>query len=109
MSNTQLEADWKYYSKHVDVWRDRYLSKRNSEINAVLSDPEKTPTEQFWDALDLMQSERNLLESCLGEHSRSKMELSLLLMFRHGLIMESDLACFSDEMRNRILDIRNRK
>ena len=108
MNNSQIEADWKYYSKHVDIWRGRYLSKKNSEINAVLTDSDKTPTEQFWDAMELMQSEGKFLESCLGVHSRSKMELSLLLMFRHGLIVESDLASFSDELRSRILEVRNR-
>ena len=103
-----LETDWKSFSKHVPNWRERYLSRKNKEIVAMLENNKKTPTEQFWDTKQFMKDEAKILTSCLDRHSRSNMTLSLQLMFRYGLIEEQDLAEFSEELREIILSINNK-
>jgi hypothetical protein len=50
-----------------------------------------------------MEKEARILVECLDGHSRSKMEWSLLLMYRHGLIKDADLEEFSEPLRGRIL------
>ncbi len=104
----QLESDWKIFTKNVPLWRERYLVRKNRDIAAVLSDTEKTPNEQFWDAMKLMEDESKILRNCLDGHSRSKMEMSLLLMFRHGLIDQTDAAQFSKELSKYILASKSR-
>ncbi len=105
MIDKPLESDWKCFSKHVPEWRERYLSRKNRELVAVLEDSKRTPTEQFWDTKQLMKEQAKILTDCLDGHSRSKMILSLQLMFRYGLIGEPDLAMFSEELRERIISI----
>ena len=108
MTQRPLESDWKIFSKNVPVWRERYLARKNSEISELLSDPNKTPTEQFWEALELMKDESKILRNCFDGHSRSKMEMSLLLMLKHGLIDEDDVSKFGKELSDYLLAFRNR-
>ena len=54
MIGKPLESDWKCYTKHVPEWRERYLSRKNRELVAILSDSDKSPTERFWDANQLI-------------------------------------------------------
>lgn len=106
MNDKPLESDWKIFSKHVPQWRERYLAEINKNICTVLSDEKKTPTEQFWEAKELMKDEAKILVTCLDGHSRSKMILSLQLMFRYNLIGETDLAMFSKELEEKVLRIK---
>ena len=98
-----LESDWKIYSKNVPEWRERYLTQKNGEIIAILSDREKTHTDRFWDAKRVMEDESRILRDCLDPHSRSNMVLSLCLMIRYKMVEESDLVNFSEELRERLL------
>jgi len=107
MTEDSLESDWQIYKKRVPEWRERYLAQKNEEIVAALSNIDKTPTEQFWDAKHVIEGEAKILTDCLDPHSRSNMFLSLLLMIRYELIEESDLNEFSEELREQILSTRN--
>jgi len=93
------ESDWKLYSSLVPQWRERYLQIKNEAFAAHLSDPAKTPTDQFWDVLEEMKAEAKVLNSCLGHHSRSRMFLSMAQMLRHDLIFKEDLTEFSEELQ----------
>jgi len=103
MREKPLESDWKTFRKRVPQWRERYLSRKNQEIITVLTDEQRTPTEQFWDAKAKMKEESKILETCLDGHSRSKMSGYLSLMYRYGFIGDADLDEFSGELRARIL------
>ncbi len=98
-----LESDWKIFRKRVPEWRERYLEEQNQRIAALLVDGKKTPTERFWDTEEEMKSVARILINCLDGHSRSKMEMHLLLMYRHQMIGEEDLEDFSGELKDRIL------
>jgi len=76
---------------------------KNKDIIGVLTDKNKTPTEQFWDAKEKMEKEARILVDCLDGHSRSKMHWYLFLMHRHGLIQDTDLEEFSEELREQLL------
>ncbi len=96
------ESDWKIFRKRVPEWRERYLQTKNKEIIGILSDKNKTPTEQFWDTKKKMDEEARILVDCLDGHSRSKMDWYLLLMYRYGLINNDDLKEFSKELRENL-------
>jgi hypothetical protein len=100
-----LESDWKTFRKRVPEWRERYLQGKNAEIISILKDASKTPSERFWDAKEKMKKEAKILVDCLDGHSRSKMRWSLLLMYGHGLIQDSDLGEFSESLKEQILTI----
>ena len=108
MIDKPLESDWKVFRKYVPEWRERYLKQKNVEISAVLDDSGKTPTDQFWDAKQMMKDEAKILVSCLDGHSRSNMIMSLLLMFRYGLVKEPDLDLFSEELKGHVLNFGNK-
>lgn len=94
-----LESDWKIYSKLIPVWRDRYLQSRNEELLALLSEKARSPTEKFWEAKKQIDGEAKILDECLGYFSRSKMEMSILMMIRHGMIQDEELEQFSESLR----------
>jgi hypothetical protein len=52
-----------------------------------------------------MLLQAKILVTCLDGHSRSKMSWYLLLMYQYGLIEDSDLEAFSDELREWILAV----
>ena len=103
MERKPKESDWKIFRKRVPEWRERYLGMKNKDIIGVLTDKNKTPTEQFWDAKEKMEKEARILVDCLDGHSRSKMHWYLYLMHRHGLIQDADLEEFSEELREQLL------
>jgi len=103
MPDKPLESDWKTFRRRVPQWRERYLDRTNEEIAARLTDETKTPTERFWEAKDAVDEEAKILVDCLDGHSRSNMKLHLLLMYRHGLVMDADLNAFSDALREWVL------
>jgi len=103
MERKPKESDWKTFRNRVPEWRERYLRRKNKEIIGILTEENKTPTEQFWEAKERMEKETTVLVDCLDGHSRSKMHLYLFLMHRHGLIEDSDLEEFSGELREEIL------
>jgi len=105
MYDKPRERDWKVYSKSVAVWRDRYLEAKTKEIAAGLADSTHNPTERFWQAQERIAQEAQILVDCLDDHARSKMRLHLMLMLRHGMIRETDLADFTQELRDDVLAV----
>jgi hypothetical protein len=103
MDRRPLESDWKTFAKRIPEWRERYLLKKNKEIIGILTDETKTPTVRFWDAKKKMKEEAKVLIDCLDGHSRSKMQWYLLLILHHGLLQDSDLKEFNEELREQIL------
>lgn len=94
-----MESDWKFFRKHLLEWRERYLRKVNPQIVAILTDENRTPTSQFWDAKERMDEQAQILHACLDGYSRSELEMFVLKMYRHGMVDDDDLAQFSDEFR----------
>ncbi|MCB1100069.1 MAG: hypothetical protein KDN22_31180 [Verrucomicrobiae bacterium] len=79
------ESDLKLYRKRAPQWRERYLQKRDEAFATHLNDPEKVPSERFWEVLEEMSAEAKILRS-LGRHARSNMVFSMVQM----LVEEGD-------------------
>ena len=103
MYSQPLESDWKVYRKRVAEWRDRYLSRKNVEILAILTDEARMPTAQFWDTYEKMEKEARLLDDSLGRFARSQMMTNLMVMYQRGIVEDADLEEFSEELREQIM------
>lgn len=102
MNQSPKESDWKQFSRMTADLRERYLKEKNRELAGILTDPAKTPTEQFWCAFEKMSEERKILRDCLDHHSRSRMFMSMACMRRYGMIGEEDLKLFSTALQGEL-------
>jgi len=100
------ESDWKQFSKMVPDLRERYLEENIPFIQEILNDKTRTPTKRFWDTFKKMEKTGKILEDCLDGHSRSKMEMYMILMRRHGLLKVEDLEQFSEELQERMQQLK---
>ena len=105
LKGKKMERDWKTFKNMIPHLRERYLKSKNYEIIKILQDENKNQTERFWSARDKFESERKILVDCLDGYSRSRMLLHLALMYRYKMLKEDDLNEFSEELRNKIMNI----
>lgn len=94
------KADWKLYNDSLIGWRDRYVERINRMLIITLADVGAEVIERFWNAHDQISTESRLLRQCFDGSSRSTMIFHLLSMQAAGIIDESDLEGFSEEVRN---------
>jgi hypothetical protein len=97
-----MESDWRKFRDMVPLLRERYLAARNRRLSALLTDPTKTETERFWDAVEVMEREARVLRQCLDGHSRSKMGLYILTMIRAGMLTREDMPGFSEDLQKKV-------
>ena len=109
MNGKPKESDWKQFRDMVEFLRERYLKETNQRLNEILTDGDRTATDQFWDTFEEMKKEKKILQDCLDQHSRSQMYLSMLLMLRHGMLKEADLKGFSEELQEQLTTHLNMK
>jgi hypothetical protein len=102
MTDKPKESDWKHFRKIVPDLREKYLKERNKDLLKLLTDPEKTPTEQFWNTEEKINEEKRILVDCLDGHRRSRMFEYMALMCRYGMLKEEDLKAFSKELQERM-------
>jgi hypothetical protein len=98
------ESDWKRFRAIVPELRERYLKKKNRDILLVLTDPDKTPTEQFWAAEEKIREEEKIFRECFESPSRSRMRLLMGVMYAYNILDDKDLESFSDELRESFRD-----
>lgn len=99
MNDKPKESDWKQFRGMVEFLKERYLKETNQRLNEILTDVNRTPTNQFWDTFEEMKKVKTVLEDCLDGHSRSRMFLSMTLMLRYGMLKKADLKVFSEELQ----------
>ena len=102
MNGKPKESDWKQFRSMVEFLRERYLKEKNQQLTQIITDTERTPTNQFWDTFEEMKKEKKILEECLDGHSRSRMYMSMLLMLRYGMLKEEDLNGFSEGLQEQL-------
>ena len=93
------ESDWKRFRSLIPMVRERYLAEQNALILNILTDPNRSETERFWDAFNRGKEVREILTACLDGHSKSKMVLYMRLMRRANMIRQDDLVSFSEELQ----------
>lgn len=107
MINKPKESDWKKYSAMVEIWRERLLKESNEKIISILTNPKKSHTDKFWDGIDEAMKQKKRLLECFGRHARSQMFLSIFALYQEGIIQESELEEFSQELQANIIKFEN--
>ena len=103
MQDKPKETDWRGFRDISPELRERYLRARNVELASILGDDRLSPTERFWAIEEQTREIAKVLRECFDGHSRSKMELFIMVMLTHGVMTEDDLSRFSEEVRERAL------
>ena len=103
------ESDWIIFSNLVPDLRERRLQRTNQAIASLLSAPDRSGTERFWNAAERIKTEEMLLHDCLDNLNRSHFCDSILLMLRNGMMTEADLQMFSPELRATMLSLNQLK
>jgi len=106
---SNIETDWQLFKRHIPKWREHYLAIKNKEIVSILTDENKTPTEQFWNAKDKIFKISKILCDCFDDLSRSEMIYKLLYMYNYGVISKDNLVEFSDELKEKLYTMLNIK
>ncbi len=101
MHDNIREKDWKIFRNMAPELRERYLIARNEELAAILSDDQQTQTGRFWEVEERTRKIAKVLRECLDGHTRSKMELFMMIMIGHGMMTKDDLEKFSEELQDR--------
>jgi hypothetical protein len=99
------ESDWKKFRNSLDKWRERYLQRKNREIQEILQDEKLSATEKFWKIYDFQKTESRKLRDCLDGTSRSNMTLHMALMQKYEMIFEEDIEEFSVELQELLKNI----
>jgi hypothetical protein len=97
-----METDWRKFREMVPKLRERYLADRNARFMALLTNPKKTETEHFWEAMEEMEREAKVLRRCLDGHSRSSMQQYMEFMIYAGMLNKEDMGNFSEELQKQI-------
>ncbi len=109
MPQNQTEADWKRFSKNLELLRNEYLVKQNKILVAILMDPMRDPTACFWDSVKKQEDIQKNLRACLDEFSRSNLTEKVLLTVQCDMMSQEFLSGFSkgfQELVRRRLDFR---
>jgi len=93
------KSDWIKFRDSLDQWRERYLKRKNNEIQAILEDQKLSETEKFWNIVDFQKKESKILRNCLDGYSKSRMTLHIALMKKHEMIFQKDIQEFSEELQ----------
>jgi hypothetical protein len=99
------ESDWKRFRNSLDKWRERYLQRKNGEIQAILQNQNSSETEKFWKIFDFQKRESKKLRDCLDGNSRFNMILDIALMKKYEMIFEEDIEGFSTELQEFLRNI----
>ena len=92
-----IESDWKYFRKHLESWRERYLSQVNKALENIISDETLSETEKFWKLKETCDKKAVALRESFDDLSRSRMFLRLQFMLEHNVTTAEDLQGFQDE------------
>jgi hypothetical protein len=96
-----IETDWKLLNAMLPEIREAYLAKTNERAARILTASDKSPTECFWEAKEVMDEQSKILQLCMDGLSRSRLEEKVFLLCRYGILNEERLSRFSEELQNR--------
>ena len=94
------ESDWKLFRKKVPEWQEAYMNRLNEEYIQLLSE-NAAPSVKFWRLERRIKADRNKSGVQL-DMRRSMMINNLIQLICEEVISLSDLAGFSDDLRERL-------
>jgi hypothetical protein len=102
------KADWKKFEEIIPELRERYLRKKNLEIQNILNREGRSSTENFWAAEKRIGKVSRILQECLDGYSKAGMKERILIMYHETMFLEEDIQHFSEELQEEFLASINR-
>ena len=99
------EKDWKLLRKKIVGWQEAYMDRLNQEYMRILQDEELAPSQKFWELEKRIRNDKKDT-GVIIEMRRSMMVLNLLNLLNEGAITMEDLEDFSEELKEKIREIR---
>lgn len=94
------EKDWKLFKQKLPSWQEAYIEKLNTEYIQILSS-DNNPSEKFW-ALEKRIKTDKRKAGVIVEMTRKNMLPTLIELINDKAINETDLAEFSEELKETI-------
>ena len=101
------ESEWKKFKKLKEISLQRFCDGVLHEAESICRSDDKTAHERYVDLYDLIHERDKESANAFDGLSRSKAFVQLMLMYRMGLVEESQLDEFEDETKSKIREIVN--
>ena len=95
-----LKADWALFKIKFPKWQEAYMNRLSQEYIALLSSNQPSST-KFW-ALEKRIKQDKKSPGIQIQLQKSEMLWDLVALIHDGVITESDLSDFSEELRQQI-------
>jgi hypothetical protein len=93
------EADWKVFRELHAVALDRFCQKVLADVTRLAADSGQDNHERYVAIYRLMRERDKVMAGVFDDLSRSNALFQLMLIMRHGLLNEAELARFTRETR----------
>ena len=97
------KADWKLFRERLPEWQESFMERLDREYIELLGS-DKPASEKFW-ALEKRIRQDKRLPGVLLELRKSEMGWDLVRLLGDGVITDSDLEGFSDDLRETVLHL----
>ncbi len=93
------ETDWKIFNEVKKEALEKFCSESLSAIKEVISDDTNSNHNRFLEIYELIENANNDIAAIFDGHSRSRAALQIMLMRKHCLVSDEQLAKFSVEFQ----------
>ena len=100
------EKDWKLYRQRLQVWQENHMRRLCAEYAQILTG-ENAGSEAFWE-IDRRIRQDKKSPGVIADIRRSNMLIILLMLIKDGIIKESDLEGFSQDLLDALSFLRRR-
>lgn len=94
------ESEWKKFKRLKETCLERYCNRVLEEAEQICAIEGKTNHERYIDLYQLMRKRDKELGNAFDGLSRSQANIQLMMMYRLGLVEESELDEFEAETKN---------
>ena len=101
------KSDWKLFRAKIVNWQENYMDKLNKEYIKLLSGDEAA-SEKFWKLEERIKSDRKR-PGVIIQMRKSEMVYDIAILIRDEVIDIQDLEGFSDELKEQVQMILNRR
>ncbi len=95
------ESDWKMFRTKIVTWQEKYMAKLNQKIIKILNDENKSESDRFWKASEIIDREKKSV-GVICEMKRSMLDWNIISLIKQKVITMDDLSEFSPELQERI-------
>ena len=101
------KADWKLFRDRIGTWQENYMEQLCEEYVDLLQNNEPA-SKRFWNIEARVNRDKRLPGVQLRLQKKN-VDVDLMRLYKLGIINETDLEGFSDELIERVMELVNIK